>query len=75
MTSFYKMSKFNDPELEAAIELMKKEHPVVIRNTAEKMSNLIEKELDVKVENSRIEKIFGFTEDFEKESLKIENYG
>ena len=73
MISFYRRSKIDDAELEAAIELMKNEHPVDLRNTSVKMSSLIERELDVKVELSRIDKLFGFIENFELESLKIEN--
>tara|TARA_B110000285_G_C14549170_1_gene348415 strand:+ start:136 stop:360 length:225 start_codon:yes stop_codon:yes gene_type:complete len=73
MVLFYKKSKYSDPELEAAIELMSKEHPIVMRNTAKKMSKLIHSELDVKVDISRIKRMFGFTEDYEKESLKIEH--
>ena len=75
MTSRYTISRLNDEELESAIDLMTAEHPPIIRNTATKMSDLILEQLDVKVEVSRVKKFFGFIENFENESLKIENYG
>ena len=75
MTTIYKISRFNDQELESAIDLMVSEHPTIVRNTPIKMSSLIESQLDVKVCVSRIKKFFGFTENFENESLKTEIYG
>ena len=75
MTSVYKISRLDDEQLESAIDLMIAEHPVLIRNTPIKMSNLISEQLDIKVETSRIKRFFGMTENYENESLKIENYG
>lgn len=75
MTTIYKISRLNDAELESAIELMKNEHPIITRNTPLKMSSLIESELDVKVDLSRLKSFLGFTENYENESLKTEIYG
>ena len=73
MILFHIKSRLDDPELEAAIELMSNEHPATVRNTPIKMSNLISSELDVEVDVSRISKFFGLEEDYSKESLKIEH--
>lgn len=76
MTSVYKISNLDDEQLEAAINLMNAEHPLLVRNTADKMSKLIKEQLDVYVEPGRISKSFGFDEEFlNRESLKLEYYG
>lgn len=76
MTSFYKIKRLEDSELEDAVSLMIAEHPLIIRNTPKKMSDLINNELGFFVSINRLKKFFGLIdENFELESLKIENYG
>ena len=75
MISLYKMKSLRDEELFDAIALMEKEYKKDERNTPTKMAKLISSNFDVSCEPKTVSKFFGLTEDFEKESLIIENYG
>lgn len=75
MISLYKMKSLRDEELFDAIALMEKEHKKEDRNTPTKMAHLISSSFDVDCQPQTVSKFFGLTEDFEKESKIIENYG
>ena len=75
MISLYKVKSLRDEELFDAIALMEKEYSKDERNTPTKMAKLISSNFDVDCHPSTISKFFGIDEDFEKESLIIENYG
>jgi len=70
----YNKHKFNREELEWAISLTEAEYPKEKRNTPEKMSRLIRANFDVKCESQDVANFFGLSENYERESNRI-NYG
>lgn len=76
MTLNYGKKEFSNEELEWAISLMEKEYPKEERNTPVKMAELISKSFDVKCTAFQVIRFFDeISENYEKESLTIENYG
>lgn len=75
MISLYKIKSLRDEELFDAIALMEKEYKKDERNTPTKMAKLITSNFDVQCSPQSVSKFFGLDEDYEKESLIIENYG
>lgn len=76
MTLNYGKKEFNNEELEWAISLMEKEYPKKDRDNPSKMAELISKSFDVHCTAFQVIRFFDeISENYEKESLTIENYG
>lgn len=74
MSNLINNKPFSREELEWAIDLMEKEYTKDMRNTPEKMAKLIRENLDRPCGAEQIASFFGFVENYELETKKIENY-